>query len=66
MVVSVDLDTVATIVAMAAIVGSSHALLWRQLRETNDNVRRLDDRIYQLATGLKPLVEQAQQADRSP
>lgn len=74
-VIQVDLETLATIVVLVTTIGSSHALLRREIHDVSREVKadihrvkqdvdRLDDRVYQLATGLKPLIDQAQRADK--
>ena len=64
-----DWTGLAGLAAIWATLVTSHALLRRELkadiREVRDDVRRLDDRMYQLATGLKPLVEQAERSQTS-
>ena len=63
-VIRVDLETVSTIVILVTTIVGSHAMLRRELRsdikDVRDDLRRLDDRVYQLASGLKPLIEEAE------
>lgn len=70
-VVPLDIETLATIVVLVTTIGSSHALLRREFKteiaglrqEVKSDIKALDDRVYQLATGLKPLIEQAQRVE---
>jgi hypothetical protein len=63
-----DIDTLVSLVVLVTTIAGSHTLLRKELkaeiREVEDSIRadirRLDDRVYQLASGLKPLVEQAE------
>lgn len=58
---------VPTVVVVTTILGS-HALLRKEFKSDigrleqriESRMDRLDDRVYQLAAGLKPLVEQAE------
>ena len=63
-VIRVDLETVSTIVILVTTIVGSHAMLRRELRsdikDVRDDLRRLDDRVYQLASGLKPLIDEAE------
>ena len=63
-VIRVDLETVSTIVILVTTIVGSHAMLRRELKadikDVRDDLRRLDDRVYQLASGLKPLIDEAE------
>lgn len=70
-----DVDTIATLVVLVTTILGSHAMLRRELKaeirdshaglkadvdQVKEDVRRLDDRVYQLAVGMRPLIEQAE------
>jgi hypothetical protein len=63
-----DIGTLVSLVVLVTTITGSHALLRREFKAEikSEIVRleakldRIDDRLYQLATGLKPLVEQAE------
>ena len=59
-----DLQSLVSLVVLVTTILGLHALLRKELKSEIDSVRadvrRLDDRVYALAVGMKPLIEQAE------
>lgn len=68
--VTMDSDTIATIASLltSQVAGliALGAYLHADIRRVESRVDRLDDRVHQLATGLRPIIDRAERTDSAP
>jgi hypothetical protein len=58
-----DAGTYATIGTTITSFLALAAYLRAEIKDVRADIRRLDDRVYALATGIKPLIDQVQRSE---